>query len=90
MIPGAKKIAKKTDFKDDDKKLVRIEAIINSMTGSERNNAVLINAQGSGTTVQDVNQLLLQFSQMQKAMKQMKKMGMVPGLGSNPFKKRRR
>lgn len=97
MIPGVKKIAQKSNFKDDDKKLVRIEAMINSMTTSERNNAVLINgsrrkriAQGSGTTVQEVNQLLLQFSQMQKAMKQMKKMGMVPGFGINPFKKRRR
>ena len=97
MIPGVKKAAKKMNFKDDDKKLVRIEAIINSMTRDERNNAVLINgsrrkriARGSGTTVQEVNQLLLQFSQMQKAMKQMKKMGMVPGFGINPFKKRRR
>ena len=97
MIPGVKKIAKKTDFKEDDKKLVRIEAIINSMTRDERNNEAQINGSrrkriviGSRTRVQEVNQLLLQFSQMQKAMKQMKKMGMVPGFGGNPFKKRRR
>ena len=97
MIPGAKKIAKKTDLKADEKKLIQIEAIINSMTLEERNNAELINgnrkkriARGSGTTVQDVNQVLSQFNQMQKALKQMKKMGMIPGFGGNPFKKKRR
>ena len=97
MIPGAKKIAKKTDLKADEKKLIQIEAIINSMTLEERNNAELINgnrkkriARGSGTTVQDVNQVLSQFNQMQKALRQMKKMGMIPGFGGNPFKKKRR
>ena len=97
MIPGAKKIAKKTDLKADERKLIQIEAIINSMTLEERNNSELINANrkkrialGSGTTVQGVNQVLSQFSQMQKALRQMKKMGMIPGFGGNPFKKKRR
>lgn len=97
MIPGAKKIAKKTDFKEDEKKLIQLEAIINSMTVQERNDAGLINgsrrkriALGSGTTVQDVNQVLSQFNQMQKALKQMKKMGMIPGFGGNPFKRKKR
>ncbi|MEW6378345.1 MAG: signal recognition particle protein [bacterium] len=97
MIPGAKKIAKKTDLKADEKKLVQIEAVINSMTMEERNNAELINgsrrkriARGSGTTVQDVNQVLSQFTQMQRALRQMKKMGMIPGFGGNPFRKKRR
>jgi len=97
MIPGAKKIAKKTDFKADEKKLIRIEAVINSMTRQERNNAAMIDgsrrrriARGSGTTVQEVNQVLSQFNQMQNMLKQMKRMGMIPGFGGNPFKKRRR
>lgn len=97
MIPGAKKISKKIDFKADEKKLIHVEAIINSMTGEERKNAGLINgsrkkriAKGSGTTVQEVNQVLAQFEQMQRTLKQMKNMGMIPGFGGNPFKKRRR
>ncbi len=97
MIPGAKKMAKKTDFKEDEKKLIRLEAVINSMTREERNNLVVIGgsrrkriAKGSGTTTQEVNQVLSQFNQMQKAMKQMKKMGMIPGFGGNPFKKKRK
>jgi signal recognition particle subunit SRP54 len=97
MIPGAKKVAKKADFKADERKLVRIEAVINSMTRQERNNAAMIDgsrrrriARGSGTTVQEVNQVLSQFNQMQNMLKQMKKMGMIPGFGGNPFKKRRR
>jgi len=97
MIPGGKKILKKTDLKADEKKLIQIEAIINSMTVQERNNAEIINgsrrkriAKGSGTTVQDVNQVLSQFAQMQRALRQMKKMGMIPGFGGNPFRKKRR
>ncbi|MCL6582341.1 MAG: signal recognition particle protein [bacterium] len=97
MIPGGKKILKNTDLKADEKKLIQIEAIINSMTVQERNNAEIINgsrrkriAKGSGTTVQDVNQVLSQFTQMQRALRQMKKMGMIPGFGGNPFRKKRR
>ncbi len=68
----------------DESQFVRLEAIINSMTTKERRNADLINgsrrkriAAGSGTTVQDVNQLLRQHSQMSKMFKQMGKGGMA-------------
>ena len=64
----------------DEKAMDRIEAIILSMTPAERENPAIINpkrkrriAAGSGTRVQDVNQLLKQFEMMQKLMKQMKK-----------------
>ena len=59
--------------------LVRVEAIINSMTKEERHSPRILNgnrrkriAMGSGTRVQDVNQLMNQFQQMKKMMKQMK------------------
>lgn len=68
----------------DERQFVRLEAIINSMTTKERRNADLINgsrrkriAAGSGTTVQDVNQLLRQHAQMSKMFKQMGKGGMA-------------
>ena len=61
-----------------DKQLRRIEAIINSMTPDERRDPKIINgsrkrriARGSGTTVPEVNDLLNQFRQMQRMMKQM-------------------
>jgi len=63
----------------DEKRLVRIEAIVNSMTPSERRNPQVLNAsrkrriaRGSGTSVQDINQLLKQYLQMKKMMKQVK------------------
>ena len=63
----------------DDKKLVRTEAMINSMTPAERRNPGLLNgsrkkrvAKGSGTSVQDINQLLKQYLAMKKMMKGMK------------------
>ena len=62
----------------DEKELVHIEAIINSMTSQERRNHEIINgkrrkriARGSGTTVQQVNQVLKQYFQMRKMMKSM-------------------
>ncbi len=67
----------------DDKHILRLEAIINSMTPKERRFPDVINgsrkrriAAGSGTQIQDVNRLLKQFKQMQKMMKKMKKGGM--------------
>ncbi len=64
----------------DEKQLVRVEAIINSMTPYEREHHELINgsrrkriARGSGTTVQEVNQLLRQYAQMRKMFKDMGK-----------------
>ncbi len=66
----------------DESPLIRQEAIIQSMTPKERRNAKLLNAsrkrriaQGSGTTVQDVNRLLKQFKQMSSMMKKVSKMG---------------
>ena len=76
MIPGAGKMMKDVDIDDDAFK--HIEAIIYSMTPKERANPATINAsrkkrigKGSGTSVQQVNQLLKQFNQMSKMMKMM-------------------
>ena len=76
MIPGAGKMMKDVDIDDDAFK--GIEAIIHSMTLEERTNPSIINAsrkkrigKGSGTSVQQVNQLLKQFNQMSKMMKMM-------------------
>ncbi|NND61853.1 MAG: signal recognition particle protein [Flavobacteriaceae bacterium] len=76
MIPGAGKALKGLDVDDDAFK--HIEAIIHSMTPSERSKPAVINAsrkkriaKGSGTSVQQVNQLLKQFDQMSKMMKMM-------------------
>src|SRR3954467_3432883 len=78
----------------DEKQFVRLEAIINSMTPKERHNHEIISgsrrkriAAGSGTSVQDVNQLLRQYAQMSKMFKQMGKGGLAKqmmrgGLGS--------
>ena len=76
MIPGAGKALKDVDIDDDAFK--GIEAIIHSMTPTERTQPSVINgsrkkriAKGSGTSVQQVNQLLKQFNQMSKMMKMM-------------------
>ncbi len=76
MIPGMSKAMKGVDIDDDAFK--GIEAIIYSMTPEERRNPAIINgsrkkriARGSGTNVQEVNQLLKQFNQMSKMMKMM-------------------
>lgn len=76
MMPGANKMMKNVDIDDDSFK--HIEAIIQSMTPEERSNPKLINASrkkrigmGSGTSVQEVNQLLKQFKEMSKMMKMM-------------------
>ena len=76
MIPGMGKMVKDVDVDDDAFK--HIEAIIHSMTPAERANPQIINAsrkkrigKGSGTSIQQVNQLLKQFNQMGKMMKMM-------------------
>ena len=76
MIPGAGKMMKDVDVDDDSFKY--IEAMIYSMTPKERSNPSLINksrkdriGKGSGTSIQQVNQLLKQFNQMSKMMKMM-------------------
>lgn len=96
MIPGLGGNKKLKDLKVDEKELVFTEAIIQSMTKKERLNPSIINgsrrkriAAGSGTSVQRVNQLLKQYDDMKKMMKQFKKMGMgkkkggFPGMGKN-------
>ncbi len=80
MIPGMGKAMKDVDINDDSFKPV--EAIIRSMTLEERENPEKLNssrknriAKGSGTSIQQVNQLLKQFEDMRKMMKMMNKMG---------------
>lgn len=75
MIPGMNQIK---DLKVDDKEFVRIEAIIYSMTKKERKNPKILNAsrrkriaQGSGTTVQQINKFMDSFEMTQKMMKKM-------------------
>jgi signal recognition particle subunit SRP54 len=84
MIPGVGKAIKDLDI--DDNAFKGIEAIIRSMTPEERTNPLVLNgsrrkriANGSGTTVQDVNKLLKQFDETRKLMKMMTK-GNVPGM----------
>jgi signal recognition particle subunit SRP54 len=79
MIPGASKLK---GMEMDDRQLIWIEAIINSMTPTEREQPELINgsrrkriAKGAGRSVQEVNQLLKQFSQMRTMMKNFGKRG---------------
>ena len=81
MIPGMGQLSKKIPTGDlDDGRIDRIEAIIRSMTKQERQRPEILNgsrrrriSKGSGTTPADVNQLLNQFKQTQKLMKQMSK-----------------
>ena len=78
MLPGAGKL-RMNEADIDEKKLERTKAIILSMTPKERDNPQIINsprkrriAEGSGTSVQEVNQLLKQFDQAKQLMKQLK------------------
>jgi signal recognition particle subunit SRP54 len=81
MLPGAGKIKGLKDIKVDEKQLARVEAIIRSMTPQEKAHPEIINASrrrrianGSGTTVQDVNRLIKQFEDMKKMMKHFQQM----------------
>ncbi|HEY7164533.1 MAG TPA: signal recognition particle protein, partial [Candidatus Binatia bacterium] len=94
MIPGAKKLASQVDTEQAEKDLRRIEAIISSMTVQERREPAILNgsrrrriAQGSGTTVADVNRLMKQFMEMKKMMQRVSKFGMRSLLNRmpNPF-----
>jgi signal recognition particle subunit SRP54 len=94
MIPGLPKKMKAAGGLDfDEKELIRVEAIINSMTHRERANYMIIDgsrrlriARGSGTSVQEVNQLLKRYAQARKMMKQFTKMGEKGlGRGRAPF-----
>ncbi|HRC07533.1 MAG TPA: signal recognition particle protein [Miltoncostaeales bacterium] len=90
MIPGLSQMKKLKDADIDERQMDRVEAIILSMTSQERRKPDVLNgsrrkriAQGSGTSVQEVNQLLNQFKQMQKLMKSFGKGGKLPpGFGN--------
>ncbi len=91
MIPGMSKLQLQSDFDDEDieKRIRKVEAIINSMTPHERRHPRILKAsrkrriaQGSGVEVRDVNDLLKQFKQMSRLMNQLSrgKMPNIPGL----------
>jgi signal recognition particle subunit SRP54 len=80
MIPGISSQMKNARI--DDTALVKVEAIINSMTNQERQNPKVLNgnrrkriARGSGTSIQDVNKLIKQFNEMKKMMSRFSKRG---------------
>jgi len=80
MVPGMSQYASQISQEDIDRQLKQVEAIINSMTPAERRDPRILNASrrrrialGSGTDVQDVNNLMRQFQQMQHMMKQLSK-----------------
>jgi signal recognition particle subunit SRP54 len=82
MIPGMGNMKALAEHKPDEKQLVRIDAIISSMTPEERRRQDIINgsrrkriARGSGTSVEEVNRLLKQFVQMRKMLKSIGGMG---------------
>lgn len=86
MIPGMSKFK---GMQPQEKDLIKVEAIINSMTQKERRAPGMIDgsrkkriAKGSGTKVADVNRLLKQFQQMRKMMKKFSRMGKLPGMGA--------
>jgi signal recognition particle subunit SRP54 len=87
MVPGMGRLSKEIDAEATDRQMRQIEAIISSMTMEERRNPKVLNgsrkrrvAAGSGTSVQEVNELLSQFRQMQRLMKQLQS-GRRGGLG---------
>jgi signal recognition particle subunit SRP54 len=90
MIPGLGDLKQLADNKPDEKQMGRVEAIIGSMTPEERRNDRIINgsrrkriAKGSGTTVEEVNRLLKQFTEMRKVLAMMSQGGM-PGMKGMP------
>ena len=87
MMPGMAKAKQLKNLQVDEHELVRVEAMINSMTVEERKNHAIINgsrrrriARGSGTSVQDVNRLLKNYTQVMKLIKKMNKGG-IRGMG---------
>lgn len=94
MIPGMEKQIRDVDI--DDRQMLRIEAIIKSMTKKERAHPDLLNASrrrriaaGAGVTVEDVNRLMKQYDQMKKMFKQMNSKGskrkLIHGMGPGGF-----
>lgn len=95
MLPGMGMMKELKKMQVDEKEFARMEAIINSMTKGERRNADMINASrrrriadGSGTTVQDVNRLLKSYSEARRVMKQMMGGGASPGKKGKGRRKR--
>jgi signal recognition particle subunit SRP54 len=91
MVPGMGRLRQQINIDDEDaqRQLKKVEAIIYSMTPSERRNPKLLNASrkrrvaaGSGTSVEDINALLKQFREMQRMMKMLGKgqMPKIPGM----------
>ena len=87
MVPGMGKIKHLKNLEIDDREFVRIEAIINSMTAQERRKYTIINgsrrrriATGSGTRVQDVNNVLKNYTQMLKMLKKLNQGGLRRGM----------
>ena len=93
MLPGGKKLTQKVDLTKAETELKRVDAMINSMTPSERRQPGILNgsrrrriARGSGTTVTEVNRLIKQFLEMKKMMQRVNRLGArrlfgrVPGL----------
>ncbi len=93
MIPGMGKIKGIKDMQPDDKELVKITAMIDSMTEKERRNYLIIDgrrrkriALGSGTQVQDVNRLLKNYVEIRKMMKKINSRGGIKSFMRNfPF-----
>jgi signal recognition particle subunit SRP54 len=89
MMPGMSRLK---GMQPQEKDLVKVEAIINSMTVKERQFPNIIEgsrkrriAKGSGSSVADVNRLIKQFQQMQKMMKQVRRSGLLKGMGGIKF-----
>ena len=87
MIPGMKKAQGMVDQVGGEKLLVRMDAMITSMTAKERAKPELLNAKrkirvakGSGVTVQDLNKLIKMHQEMATAMKRIRKMGGMKGM----------
>jgi signal recognition particle subunit SRP54 len=87
LLPGMSKELRQAADQIDDREVARVEAIVHSMTRAEREDPAIIDgsrrvriARGSGTSTQDVNQLLRQFREMQRMMKGIGKGAMPPGL----------
>ena len=83
MIPGVSNVKQLKNLEVDERELVKIEAIINSMTPQERHQYTLVKgsrrkriAKGSGTSVQDINKLLRNYMQVMKMIKKINKGGM--------------
>ncbi|MEJ5300252.1 MAG: signal recognition particle protein [Thermodesulforhabdaceae bacterium] len=97
LLPGVGMFKDLKNSKIDLKEFIHLEAIINSMTKQERRNPDIINAsrkrriaQGSGTTVQDVNRLLKGFEEMRKMMRQMTVSAGIAPVGKTKKKKKKR